>query len=112
MWNRNFALIYSATVIAVFFAILAVLVLVPSSVASAPARCDVREKVLAHLETNFGEIVAIRGVSSNGGLLEVTVNRERGSWTIVVTAPGGPACLALFGGAWQDLRDPDPGPST
>ena len=102
----------AAICLTIIYAALLALVFWSSPAASTPARCDLREKVIEHLETNFGEIVAIRGVSSNGGLLEVTVNRERGSWTILVTAPGGPACLALFGGNWQDLRPPDPGPGT
>lgn len=55
------------------------------------------EKVLMHLFTKFGESVRSHGIASNGALV-ITTASDSGSWTMLVTAPGGPVCVLAAGG--------------
>lgn len=46
-------------------------------------------------------------VTSRGRLLEVLVSPS-GSWSLVLTAPGGRSCLVAAGSDWQALTPPPP----
>lgn len=74
--------------------------------------CGERTKVLAHLYDGYAEIPTARGLDAQGRVLEV-ISAPSGTWTIVITAPGGLTCLISSGVAWEDkfLVDPiaDPG---
>ncbi len=72
--------------------------------------CDLRDTVVAHLAEKYGETVTALGISSAGALVEVFVNSEKGTWTITVTAPGGPACLVSAGDGWRNNAAPAPPP--
>ena len=72
--------------------------------------CDLRHKVVEHLASKYGEAVSAWGVSSAGALVEVFENPETGTWTITVTAPGGPACLVGAGDGWRNNAAPAPPP--
>ncbi len=74
---------------------------VPVTVAHLNPPCDLRYKVLDHLASKYGETVVAAGVASAGGLVEVLVNAGTDTWTIIVTAPGGPACLVASGKGWR-----------
>lgn len=63
--------------------------------------CDLRYKVVALLDTKYGEAVVAGGLSSAGALIEVFENPETTTWTITVTAPGGPTCLVGEGDGWK-----------
>ncbi len=42
------------------------------------------------------------GLTATGSMLEVLA-AEDGSWTIIITQPGGPTCMVAHGGAWQNV---------
>ena len=85
-------------------ALVAVLLLFASSAArSQPALCAERAVVLAHLEQRFHEERTAFGVTADGRLLEVFAG-PLGSWTILVTAPGGPTCLVRSGSGWREIE--------
>ncbi|MEX2618383.1 MAG: hypothetical protein WD767_20045 [Alphaproteobacteria bacterium] len=73
--------------------------------AAGRALCGDRDGFVAGLERQFGEHRSIEAVTSAGALMEIFVSGS-GSWTILVTLPGGPACLVASGTGWQPVRIP------
>jgi hypothetical protein len=81
-----------------------------AAVAGEQTACDLRYKVVEHLARKYGEAVSASGISSVGALVEVFENPKTGTWTITVTAPGGPACLVGSGDGWRNNAAPAPPP--
>ncbi len=77
--------------------------------AAGQTSCDLRYKVVEHLARKYGETVSAWGVSSTGALVEVFESPKTGTWTITVTAPGGPTCLVGTGDGWRTIDKPKPG---
>lgn len=73
--------------------------------AQGPA-CGPREVVLNALQQRHGEKRIATAVTAAGELIEVLAGRN-GTWTILITAPKGPTCLAANGDGWRAL-DPHP----
>ena len=77
--------------------------------AQAPPTCAERHQLLAFLQKNFEEKPTAVGVTADGQLLEVLSNPS-GSWTLVVTRPGGLSCMVSSGQGWrqkpQQRKDP------
>ena len=71
--------------------------------------CGERYGILEWLEGKFYEKRTAFGLTSDGRLLEVFA-APSGSWTILVTYPGGLSCLATNGTDWQQIerRQEDP----
>ena len=65
------------------------------------AVCADRVEVLRKLQSEFSERPVGRGLTVDGALLEVIRSSETGSWTIILTAPGGTTCLLAAGEDWQ-----------
>ena len=65
-------------------------------------QCGPRESVLGALSENYQERPVSRGVTSAGALLEVLVGPS-GSWSILLTVPGGQTCLVSSGDGWRGL---------
>lgn len=68
--------------------------------AAAQSACGDRTEVLADLSKRYSEERGAAGITQAGGLLEVTVGPS-GSWTILLTLPGEPACVVAAGEEWQ-----------
>lgn len=68
--------------------------------AAAQPQCFPRAAVLDRLAERYGEHPVSIGVTATGALLEVYASAD-GSWTIVVTAPGGASCLVASGEGWR-----------
>ena len=86
--------------------LLAVGVLCALSAAPAPAAaeaplCGAREAMIDRLASKYDEQPVSLGVTATGSLLEVLASPS-GSWTIIVTVPGGPTCLVSSGEGWRD----------
>lgn len=64
-------------------------------------QCAAREAVVDRLATKFDEHPVSIGVTATGSLLEVLASPE-GTWTIIVTVPGGPTCLVSSGEGWHN----------
>ena len=70
--------------------------------AASPApQCGAREAVLDRLSSKYDEHPVSIGVTATGSLLEVLASPE-GTWTIIVTVPGGPTCLVSSGEGWHN----------
>ena len=70
-------------------------------------QCGSRSAIIDALTEGYQERLVSRGVTSGGALLEVLAGPS-GSWSILVTVPGGPTCLVSSGEGWRALR-PAPG---
>ncbi len=74
--------------------------------------CADRERVVARLSEAYGESRQSIGLGTNNTVVETFASLETGTWTIVVTTPGGPTCLVAAGQAFQlvneDLAQFDP----
>ncbi|NQW10815.1 MAG: hypothetical protein HQ481_13160 [Alphaproteobacteria bacterium] len=68
--------------------------------------CYAREQVVEHLAERFGEAMTAAGVDARGNLVQV-FSAPEGSWTIVVTIPGGPSCIMMAGEGWS-WAEPEP----
>lgn len=64
------------------------------------ALCGDRQEIAARLEAGFGERLAATGLTDSGALLEVLA-APSGSWTLLLTRPGGPACVMATGQGWR-----------
>ena len=78
-----------------------------------------RAAVLAELASKYREVPVARGLTQTGSVLEV-LSAPGGSWTAIVSKPGGPTCIVAYGEAWQEVErevereiesQPDPSPS-
>ena len=71
----------------------------PPAAAQSP-QCAAREALLDRLSSKYQEEPVGIGVTASGSLLEVLASPS-GSWTIIVTVPGGPTCLVSAGDGWR-----------
>lgn len=71
--------------------------------------CASRETIVERLAAGYGETRAGLGIAGNQ-IVELFVSAETGTWTIVVTRPGGPTCLAASGQNWEATDEAPPMP--
>lgn len=70
--------------------------------------CADRDRIVERLAAGYGETRQTVGIGSDNTLVEVFASLETGTWTIVVTTPGGPSCLVASGQAYQVMADAMP----
>ncbi len=68
------------------------------------AVCGARAQVMTTLDGKFSEKPVSMGLAANGTVVEV-LNSPDGTWTIVMTTPGGVTCLLAAGDHWQDVPE-------
>lgn len=81
---------------------------VTASVAFAPAAaaqggpmvCGERVAIVNSLQSGHDEQKTAAGLSGTGAVIELFTG-DTGSWTLLVTLPGGPTCLLGAGEAWE-----------
>ena len=69
--------------------------------------CAPHEDVVRHLAEQYGEGRRFIALDAAGSVVEVFAS-DGGSWTITVTAPGGPTCFVAAGDAFQTTDEPLP----
>ncbi|PUB16394.1 hypothetical protein [Yoonia sediminilitoris] len=67
--------------------------------------CAAHEAVVERLADRYGESRKSIGLGSDNSVVEVFASDTTGSWTIVVTKPGGPTCLVAAGQSFQTVSD-------
>ncbi len=68
-------------------------------------QCATHDAVAERLASRYGESRQSIGLGSDNSVVEVYASAETGSWTIVVTRPGGPTCLVAAGQSFQQLNE-------
>ena len=77
------------------------LLIASSSAAAQGSPCGDREDFLRRLEEKFNEVVEHVAITGRGALVEWTV-APSGSWSMLVTIPGGLTCFVAVGQGWRD----------
>lgn len=84
----------------------------PASAQTMSPSCGPHQAVVERLATGYGESRQSIALGANNTVVETYASLETGTWTIVVTTPGGPTCLVAAGQAFQlvneDLAQFDP----
>ncbi|MFQ5955386.1 MAG: hypothetical protein ACE5JZ_10020 [Kiloniellales bacterium] len=91
----------------VLMAIVAILVTLGATPASAQVLCGDHAKMVASLDQKFEEARSGIGLASNGAVVEL-YTASTGTWTLLITKPGGATCVIGNGEAWEALRKPAP----
>ncbi|MEM8626238.1 MAG: hypothetical protein AAGG47_22350 [Pseudomonadota bacterium] len=73
---------------------------VPTAAFAQGMYCGKRSDIIADLERKYGETRRSYGLAQNRGVVEVWAS-EKGSWTILLTRPGGISCLMAAGQAFE-----------
>lgn len=81
------------------------------SAAVAPARaqfgaCGDGAGLIAHLQKEWGEDIAALALEDRGGLVQILRNPDTGTWSLLITRPGGLACLVMSGQGWEPVAPP------
>ena len=98
--------------IGLFAALIAASLMFDASAVSAQLiPCGERYTILKTLKQQYDEQRTAFGVTADGRLLEVVVS-PRGSWTILLTRPGGLTCLVTSGDGWRQIVEPRDEPIT
>jgi len=69
--------------------------------AAQATQCGARDALIDRLAVKYDEEPVSIGVTATGSLLEVLAS-PAGTWTIIVTVPGGPTCLVSSGEGWHN----------
>lgn len=74
---------------------------------AAPAQqaCAERALIMERLADGYGESRQSIGLGANNTLVEIYASLDSGTWTITVTAPGGPTCLVASGSNFEVLAE-------
>lgn len=65
--------------------------------------CGERVEIVNALESGHQEQKTAGGLSGSGGLVELFTG-ESGTWTLLLTLPGGPTCLLGAGEDWEGWK--------
>jgi hypothetical protein len=77
----------------------------PSAAAAqmSPMVCGERVEIVNALKSGHQEQKTAGGLSGSGGLVELFTG-DSGTWTLLLTLPGGPTCLLGAGEAWEGWK--------
>ena len=70
-----------------------------SAIAQVPTICGKRADILTGFASTYHEVRSAIGIADGGALIEVLVSPS-GTWTMVVTKPGGVTCVIGTGRDW------------
>ncbi len=89
--------IRSITVVALVLGLL----IYTAATAKAQPVCLPHEDLKEQLYANFSETPAAIAIANNGALVELFATRDRSSWTLAMTRPGGMSCVLVAGEEWN-----------
>lgn len=75
--------------------------------ASSQSVCGERDEIVKALKRGHHERKTAAGLSGSGGLVELFTATD-GSWTLLLTIPGGPTCLLGSGEDWEPWKTHTP----
>ena len=86
----------------------ALVLAVASPAAAQQAACAPHTDVVALLSQQHGEVMIGVGLDQRGVLTELFTSPGGATWSIIVTKPGGLACMVSAGTGWQEMAAPEP----
>ena len=92
--TRTFQII----IIALFISMWAVVVYTHD--AAAQTVCGERSEIVEKLKKGYAESPISIGLASNGSIIEIFAS-EQGTFSIVISQPGGNSCMVAAGENWQ-----------
>lgn len=60
-------------------------------------QCGPRDNMVSYLEDTYNEVRQAEALSSNSLIMELYVNDDSGTWTVVYTLPDGNSCYVAHG---------------
>ena len=84
------------------------MMLAAQDVSAQPRNCADHAQVVERLAERYGESRQTIGLGSDNTVVEMFASPETGSWTLTITRPGGPTCLAAAGQGYQHVNEPLP----
>ena len=63
--------------------------------------CMPHDELTEQLYATFAEAPAANAIANNGALVELFASRDRSSWTLAMTRPGGMSCVLVAGQEWN-----------
>jgi len=87
---------------AIAAAALAVVFVLPATVAPAQTQCGPHRRIVDVLAGKYGEAPKAIGTVSGNHFMEVYVS-QAGSWTILVTSADGNSCILASGMDWEEV---------
>lgn len=81
------------------------LALLAAPLAAEARTCGPHAAIVERLAQGWGESRQSIGLGADNAVVEVFASAETGTWTITVTAPGGPTCLVASGEAWEAVAE-------
>ncbi len=88
-------------------AVVAILVPFGATPASAQELCGDHGKMIGYLDRDYKERRSGLGLTANGAVVEL-YTAHTGSWTLLITKPGGTTCVIGSGDAWEARNAPAP----
>jgi len=73
------------------------LLIYTAATAKAQPVCMPHDDLTEQLYANFSEAPAAIAIANNGALVQLFAKRDRSSWTLVMTRPGGLSCVLVAG---------------
>ena len=67
--------------------------------------CGPRDAVLTRLAEGYGETRQSVGLVQGGAVMEIFANLDTGSWSAIVTRPGGISCFVASGQAFERITE-------
>ncbi len=81
-------------------AIVAAVVMLGATPTSAQMVCGDRSKMVGYLDRDYQESRSGLGLASNGAVVEL-YTAKTGTWTMLITKPGGKTCVIGSGESWE-----------
>lgn len=73
--------------------------------AAAQMLCGQRADIIESIAEKYKELPAAYGLSGDKLMFELFTS-EGGTWTMLMTRPGGVSCIMAVGQSWEDLPRP------
>ncbi|HCP80746.1 MAG TPA: hypothetical protein DIT67_03855 [Octadecabacter sp.] len=83
----------------------AALVILATTATAQSNNCADHAMVVERLASGYGESRQSIGLGADNTIVEVFASLDTGTWTITITAPGGPTCMVASGAAFQVLAE-------
>lgn len=73
----------------------------PAAAVRAQPVCMPHDELTKQLYAKFAEAPTANAIANNGALVELFATRDRSSWTLAMTRPGGMSCVLVAGEEWN-----------